>query len=259
MHASDAVLACLRMSDGAAGRGGGSGGCGAVVCPDETPYLEPICQARGAAGVQRFASASARAAVWRAAGAAGAAAGFLHEGGHGMCAPTGCRSVFLSAPAARADLRGAAQRAVDGALERAGLMELEEGRLLLALPSASATAVLGDMLLGADWRLVAELDTAALLRADVEAGGDPAPAALPAPLLLDAAPRLMTARAARAAAAAAAAALGGEAAAAAAEQAARAAGVFDASTWASLRVFALSSDARARCGEKGDSCGSASF
>lgn len=116
MHALNALLSCARQK-----------GCLALTCPDPAPYVQPrpdlrstgpVCQARDVASPR----------AWLA--------GQALEGGHGMCAPTGCTDVFLE-PRARRSVAASVTAALDAALAAAPPGGAVARRVvLLAVPAA---------------------------------------------------------------------------------------------------------------------------
>jgi hypothetical protein len=97
MHRSDAVRACLRLA-----------GCEALTAPDTAPYEQPRSE-YGSTGPLAQARSVPSAIDWLG--------GETLERAHGMCAPTGCESVFVTrVPAAH--VARALGAAVDAALAR---------------------------------------------------------------------------------------------------------------------------------------------
>jgi hypothetical protein len=155
MAARGALRACLSLR-----------GCSALTQPDPAPYMGrredlgtdgPVAQAR---------------AVTAAAWAAGAAL----EAAHGMCAPGGCASAFLTIVGA-ADAAPGVARALDAALARAGAPPLPPAADLLAVAAGTPRAELDRWGLGA----------APLLAAALPVRAPPGAPGAPPGLLVDAA------------------------------------------------------------------------
>jgi hypothetical protein len=103
-------------------------GCVSVTCPDKTPYIGhsnknihgPVCQLRGldAPGAKRslenYFSATSLESQFKEKKTD--ALGVVFEGGHGMCAPGGCKNVFFSDELPRAYMISTFAKEIDTAL-----------------------------------------------------------------------------------------------------------------------------------------------
>lgn len=103
-------------------------GCVSVTCPDKTPYFGhsnknihgPVCQLRGlgAPGAKRslenYFTATSLESQFKEKKTD--ALGVVFEGGHGMCAPGGCKNVFFSDELPRAYMISTFAKEIDTAL-----------------------------------------------------------------------------------------------------------------------------------------------
>jgi len=103
-------------------------GCISVTCPDKTPYFNhvnknihgPVCQLRGlgAPGEKRSLEnyLTASSLEYQFKQQKTDPLGVVFEGGHGMCAPGGCKNVFFSDELPRASMIASFAKQIDAAL-----------------------------------------------------------------------------------------------------------------------------------------------